>query len=95
MQIDEILWLSQFVDKLARKHNVTTAEVEEVFTNRPLFRFVAKGERIGEDVYAAMGQTDEGRYLIVYFVLKSYHQALVISARDMDRKERRRYGRKS
>lgn len=94
MQIDEVLWLSQFVEKLESKHNVTTMEVEEVFVNRPRFRFVAKGNRSGEDVYSAMGQTDAGRYLIVFFILKSHHRALVVSARDMDRKERREYGRK-
>ncbi len=94
MQIDEIVWLSQFVEKLASKHHVATMEVEEIFVNRPRFRFVAKGDRSGEDVYSAMGQTDAGRYLIVFFILKPYHRALIISARDMDRKERREYGRK-
>ena len=94
MQIDEIIWLPQFVEKLASKHHVMTTEVEEVFANRPRFRFVDKGDRFGEDVYSAMGQTDAGRYLIVFFILKAYHRALVISARDMDRKERREYGKK-
>ena len=94
MQIDEIVWLSQFVEKLASKHHVATMEVEEIFVNRPRFRFVAKGDRSGEDVYSAMGQTDAGRYLIIFFILKPYHRALVVSARDMDRKERREYGRK-
>ena len=94
MQIDEILWLSQFAEKLESRHNVTTMEVEEVFVNRSRFRFVAKGNRSDEDVYSAMGQTDAGRYLIVFFILKPYHRALVVSARDMDRKERREYGRK-
>ena len=71
MQIDEIIWLSQFVEKLESKHHVTTTEVEEVFVNRPRFRFVAKGNRSGEDVYSAMGQTDAGRYLIVFFYPKA------------------------
>ena len=91
MQIDEIIWLSQFVEKLASKHGVTTTEVEEILTNRPYFRFVSKGNCPGEDLYSAMGQTDEGRYLIVVFILKAHHRALVISARDMDKKERRHY----
>ena len=94
MQIDEIIWLSQLVEKLARKHDVTTTEVEEVFANQSHFRFVNKGERIGENVYSAMGQTDAGRHLIVYFILKPYRRALIISARDMDRKERRIYARR-
>ena len=54
LQIDRIVWLSQFVEKLASKHNVTTMEVEEIFANRPRFRFVARGNRSGEDVYSVM-----------------------------------------
>ncbi|TVQ95421.1 MAG: hypothetical protein EA399_17940 [Desulfovibrionales bacterium] len=56
-----------------------------------MFRFVEHGYKQGEDVYAALGQTDAGRYLIVFFIRKSDHAALIISARDMDRKERRLY----
>ncbi len=94
MQIDEIIWQSEFVEKLASKHGIKTTEVEEVLANLPYFRFASKGKRRGEDVYSAMGQTNEGRYLIVFFILKPHHRALVISARDMDKKERRYYGRK-
>ena len=93
MQIDEIIWLQQFVEKLAIKHGVEKTEVEEVLSNRPRFRFVSKGNRAGEDHYSAMGQTDAGRYLIVFFIRKSNRRALIISARDMDRAERRNYGR--
>ena len=93
MQIDEIIWLSQFVEKLAEKHNVTTTEVEEILANQPYFRFVNKGERIGENVYSAMGQTDAGRYLMIVFILQSDRRALIISARDMSRRERRNYGK--
>ena len=60
MQIDEIIWQQQFVEKLAVKHGVEKAEVEEVLSNRPRFRFISKGNRAGEDVYSAMGQTDAG-----------------------------------
>ena len=94
MKIDEIIWLSQFVEKLTQKHDVTTTEVEEVFANQPHFRFVNTGSRAGENIYSAMGQTDAGRYLIVYFISKPYRRALIISARDMDKKERRQYGRR-
>jgi uncharacterized DUF497 family protein len=44
-------------------------------------------------VYAARGQTDAGRYLIVFFLHKPNHVALILSARDMDQRERRRYER--
>jgi uncharacterized DUF497 family protein len=39
-------------------------------------------------VYLALGQTDAGRYLYVFFVYKKSHNAIVISARDMDAGER-------
>ena len=93
MQIDEIIWQQQFVEKLVIKHGVEKTEVEEVLSNRPRFRFVSKGNRAGEDVYSAMGQTDAGRYLIIFFIRKSNRRALVISARDMTRTERRNYER--
>ena len=93
MQIDEIIWQQQFVEKIAIKHGVEKTEVEEVLSNRPRFRFVSKGNRAGEDVYSAMGQTDAGRYLIIFFIRKSNRRALVISARDMTRTERRNYER--
>ena len=91
LQIHEVIWRSQFVEKIASKHDVKTTEVEEVLANRPRFRRVSKGNRIGEDVYSAKGQTDAGRYLVVFLILKLDRRALVISARDMSRKERRTY----
>lgn len=94
MQIHEVIWRPQFIEKLASKHNVKTTEVEEILTNRPYFRFVSKGNRPGENAYSTMGQTDAGRYLIVIFILKTHHRALVISARDMSRTERRNYERR-
>ena len=56
-----------------------------------MFRFVEKGHRTREDVYAVLGQTGPGRYLIVFFVHKPDHRALILSARDMTNTERRRY----
>jgi uncharacterized DUF497 family protein len=92
--IDDFIWLPDFIDKLAVKHQVSQDEVEEVFFDRPRYRFVESGYRPGEDVYAASGQTDGSRYLIVFFIQKPSHRALILSARDMDETERRRYERK-
>ena len=94
MRIEGIIWLRDVVDKLIAKHGVETYEVEQVFGNRPQFRFVERGKRRGEDVYLALGQTDAGRYLVVLFIYKKAREALVLSARDMAKKERRQYGRK-
>lgn len=94
MYIDDFLWLPDIVDKLAVKHHVMQDEVEEVFFNKPHYRFVESGHRSGEDVYSASGQTDVGRYLIVFFIHKLGNVALILSARDMNRAERRLYERK-
>jgi uncharacterized DUF497 family protein len=94
LRITTIIWLRDVVDKLSAKHNVEVHEVEEVFNNWPQFRFVERGKRQGEDVYLALGQTGAGRYLAVLFIYKTTKEALVLSARDMAKKERRLYGRK-
>ena len=91
MKIEGIVWLSQIVDKLISKHSVEIYEVEEVLAGNARFRFVEKGERKGEDVYAAYGKTDSGRFMLVLFV---YKKTLIISARDMTDTERRLYERK-
>jgi len=49
------------------------------------------GDVPNDDLYRAIGQTDAGRYLIVFFVYKHGGRALVISARDATKGERRHY----
>jgi uncharacterized DUF497 family protein len=94
MRVEGIIWLRAVIDKLAFKHRVETFEVEELFASKPKFRFVEKGEQEGENVYLALGQTDAGRYLAVFFIHKKTKDALILSARDMVEKERKMYGRK-
>ncbi len=93
MRVLGLIWLRSVVDKLAEKHSVHVEEVEEVFRNAPVFRKIGRGHVQGEDLYAAMGQTDAGRYLIVFFVQQLNQGALVVSARDMAAKERRQHGK--
>ncbi len=94
MRVRHIIWLPEIEDKLHHRHNVLVEEVEEILFNKPHIRFVERGHRKGENLYAAYGQTADGRWLVVFFVLKSKREALVISARDMERKERRLYVRR-
>ena len=94
MYIEGITWLQAVADKLALKHRVSTDEVEQVLSNQPKIRFVEKGARKGEDLYLALGRTDAGRYLSVLFIYKRPKEALILSARDMASKERKRYGKK-
>jgi uncharacterized DUF497 family protein len=94
MKITGFIWLEEFEDKTLRKHGVTPEEAEQVLFNKPHFRFVERGNRQGEDVYAAFGQTDAGRYLSVFFVHKQGAEALIVSASPMTDRERRTYGRR-
>ena len=94
MNISEIIWLEDIVDKLKWKHNVEEYEVIEILNDKPLFQFIEKGHRRDENVYAALGQTNSERYLTVFFVFKKIKQALIISVKDMTKKERKWYGRR-
>lgn len=94
MRISGIIWLEETIDKLAEKHGVVEREVREVLAARPYFRRMERGHRTGENVYGAYGQTEAGRYLVVFFVYKKDSRALVVSARDMTNAERRLYERR-
>ena len=91
MQLYQVIWKDRFVDKLADKHGVETQEVEEILFTEPHIRLFEKGRIKGENLYAAYGRTEAGRYLIVFFILKRRTDALPISARDMTPAERRYY----
>ena len=94
MRITGVVWLRSVIEKLADKHQVSQQEVEEALRNRPRIRRIALGDIAGEDLYSALSQTDDGRYLIIFLIRKLDGEALIISARDMSPKERKRYGKK-
>lgn len=93
MIIIGFIWLEEIVEKLAAKHQVATDEVEQVFVSQPGIKRMNKGHFRSEDVYRALGQTEAGRYLVVFFIYKQTGEALIISARDIDHKERKGYAR--
>jgi len=95
MVINGFIWREDIIDKLAWKHNVTPYEVEEVFTGNPTFLRIERGKVDGEHLYNALGQTASGRYLTVFFIYKRSRQALIVTAREMNRKERRYYGKRA
>jgi uncharacterized protein len=94
VEIDDVIWLDDIVDKVATKHGVETREVEEVLLANPEFRRGGKGNRKGEDLYYALGQTDAGRYLFIVFIRKRGNRALVLTARPMSEREKRGYRRR-
>lgn len=93
IKITEIIWLDDVVDKIRTKHKVTVTEIEEVFKNEPKFRRGPKGNYIDENIYYAFGRTDANRLLFTVFIFKRNNEALIISAREMDYKEKSVYSK--
>ena len=92
--INDIIWLDSIVEKLAWKHRVLPHEVEEVLSGKCRIFKKESGNIEGEDLYNALGKTENGRYLSVFFIKKLNNKALIITAREMNRRERRRYEKK-
>ena len=72
------------------KHGVQASECEQVFFNQPLVILDDPKHSVAEDRYAAFGQTDEGRRLVVVYTQRA-GLLRVISARDMNRREQQFY----
>ncbi len=83
-------WDARNAEKNWRKHRVTPSECEQIFFNRPLA--VADDIRHSEEEnrFYALGHTDSKRMLFVVFTVRR-GKIRVISARDMNRKERKAY----
>ncbi len=94
MKITGLIWLDEIIDKTESKHHIIQTEVQEVFAGRSKIKRMLRGRFRGEDVYRALGQTEAGRYLTVFFIHKITGEALILSSRDMDRKEKKNYGKK-
>jgi uncharacterized DUF497 family protein len=80
-------WDEGNTDKNLTTHNVENWECEQVFFNHPLLVLDDLRHSTTEKRWAAFGKTDAGRLLIVVFA-KRQDLIRVISARDMNRKER-------
>ncbi|NPV28345.1 MAG: BrnT family toxin [Firmicutes bacterium] len=85
-RITRFKWDAWNVNHIAR-HRVRPEEAEEVFFNEPVFRRGRGGTRV------ALGRTDTGRLLTVIYADRPGSAVYVVTARDMDRKERRLYRR--
>lgn len=94
MQIKRIIISGYVLNKLQWKHHVSEEEVYELLRKHPKVYFMEKGNVEGENVYLALGQTDAGRYLSIFFIYKKNKDVIVLSARDMAKKERRLYEKK-
>jgi hypothetical protein len=75
------------------KHKVDFRECEQLFFNRPIKTFLDVKHSQVENRYAGLGITDEGRKLFIIFTIRN-SKIRVISARDMNQKERKLYEQK-
>lgn len=85
-------WDAGNARKSADKHNVSQVEAEQAFFNQPLLLVPDQRHSLEEARFHALGRTDDNRLLHITFTLR--HDATrmrVISARDMNRKERLEY----
>ncbi|MBF0104520.1 MAG: BrnT family toxin [Deltaproteobacteria bacterium] len=83
-------WDEANIQKNWIKHKVTPTECEQLFFNKPLL--IADDEKHSkmEKRYYALGHTNENRYLFIAFTARN-NLIRVISARNMNQKERRIY----
>ena len=72
------------------KHKVTPAECEQVFFNQPLVVAEDIKHSQSEKRFYALGKTDLRRKLFIVFTIRN-NLIRVISARNMNRKEKRSY----
>ena len=70
------------------KHRVSPQECEQLFFNRPLIAGHDDAHSERENRFYVLGHTDSGRPLFLVFTIRS-KLIRVISARDMNRKERK------
>ncbi|MBW2596759.1 MAG: BrnT family toxin [Deltaproteobacteria bacterium] len=92
-QFSGFQWDRWNIDKNLIKHNVENWECEQVFFNRPLLVLDDPKHSVSEKRWAAFGKTDADRFLVVIFT-KRNNLIRIISARDMNKKERKFYDEK-
>jgi len=83
-------WDRGNINKNLMKHNVENWECEQIFFNTPLLVLEDLKHSLSEKRLAAFGRTDSDRQLVVVFTQRG-SLIRVISARDMNTRERKFY----
>lgn len=86
-------WDKGNINKNFIKHNIADKEAEELFDNEPKFILEDEKHSFTETRYMIWGVTNKGRRLSVFFTFRG-EKVRIISARDMHKKERRKYEEK-
>ena len=87
-------WDEGNLDKNGYLHQVTHGECEEVFFNVPLIVASDIKHSQQEQRYYALGRTDTDRWLFIAFTIRE-DLIRIISARDMNEREMRKYGERT
>ncbi len=77
-------------EKSRIRHNVMQGECEQVFFNEPIMMFSDVKHSQEEIRWYLLGKTDSERFLFVVFTIRN-NKIRIISARDMNKKEREVY----
>ena len=89
MKIERISWDQETADHISN-HSISPEEVEEVLFNSIDPPLIMRGK---QGRYLAYGKTNRGRLLLVVWAPK-YRKTIIITARDMSKKEKQFYKRK-
>lgn len=83
-------WDRGNLEKNPDKHDVSSGECEEVFFNEPFFSYFNEKHSGSEDRYYVLGETNANRFLFIVITVRGT-SLRVISARDMNKNERKAY----
>lgn len=86
----EFIWDKGNIDKSWIKHRVTNRECEEIFFDKNKKIYKDKPHSLKEDRFILLGKTKKGRLLYIVFTVRR-KRIRIISARNLNRKERRLY----
>lgn len=88
-------WNKGNINKNLKKHGVADQEAEEVFSNRPLLVSLDRKHSTKKETrYHALGKTNKDKLLFLSFTVRD-DKVRIISARPMNKKERRNYAQKT
>lgn len=87
-------WDEHNKDKNWIRHKVSVKESEQVFANHPTLVFKDKKHSQREARYTILGQTNKHRTLAITYTMRNKN-IRIISARDMNRKEKEVYEQKT
>jgi uncharacterized DUF497 family protein len=88
--VDGFEWDSANIYKNEKKHGIHWSKIEEIFFNEPLLIYEDFKHSEDECRCYALGKTDDETLLFVVFTVRN-NKIRVISARKMNKKERKIY----